>query len=67
VPVFFVVVKRIFKAKMVQLAGDEDMTGAVTVRQPALQGNEPRKYLFQTHHRRICRLLPEVTQHAVMN
>jgi len=31
VPVFFVVVKRIFKAKVVQPAGDGDMTGTITV------------------------------------
>jgi len=30
VPVFFVVVKRIFKAKVVQPAGDGDITGAIT-------------------------------------
>jgi len=35
VPVFFVVVKRIFKAKVVQPAGDGDMTGAITASQPA--------------------------------
>src|SRR6267378_1057462 len=35
VPVFFVVVKRIFKAKVVQPAGDGDMTGAITASHPA--------------------------------
>src|SRR2546427_138781 len=35
VPVFFVVVKRIFKAKLVQPAGDGDMTGAITASHPA--------------------------------
>src|SRR6267154_148464 len=35
VPVFFVVVKRIFKAKVIQPAGDGDMTGAITASQPA--------------------------------
>ncbi len=35
VPVFFVVVKRIFKAKVVQPAGDGDMTGPITDGQPA--------------------------------
>jgi multidrug efflux pump len=34
VPVFFVVVKRIFKARVVQPAGDADMTGAITASQP---------------------------------
>ena len=35
VPVFFVVVKRIFKTKVVQPAGDGDMTGAITASHPA--------------------------------
>jgi len=35
VPVFFVVVKRIFKARVVQPAGDADITGATTASQPA--------------------------------
>src|SRR6266404_5355841 len=35
VPVFFVVVKRIFKATVVQPAGDGDITGAITASQPA--------------------------------
>jgi multidrug efflux pump len=35
VPVFFVVVKRIFKARVVQPAGDADITGATSASQPA--------------------------------
>jgi len=35
VPVFFVVVKRIFKAKVIQRAGGGDATGAITAGQPA--------------------------------
>jgi len=35
VPVFFVVVKRIFKAKVVQPAGGGDITGPITASQPA--------------------------------